>query len=85
MSDRYQFFTSTPIGKLVVKNLGLPAPTPLVRWTEGAPLVDGTVVTGAGAASARAWSSPSTTSASPTSPSPRPASATAAWSSTPPA
>ncbi|SDS17099.1 3-oxoacyl-[acyl-carrier protein] reductase [Nocardioides scoriae] len=46
MSDRYQFFTSTPIGKLVVKNLGLPAPTPLVRWTEGAPLVDGTVVTG---------------------------------------
>ncbi|KQT89176.1 3-ketoacyl-ACP reductase [Marmoricola sp. Leaf446] len=46
MSDRYQFFTSTPVGKLVVKNLGLPAPTPLERWSEGAPLVDGTVVTG---------------------------------------
>ena len=46
MSDRYQFFTSTPIGKLVVKNLGLPAPTPLERWSEGAPLVDGTVLTG---------------------------------------
>ncbi len=46
MSDRYQFFTSTPIGKLVVKNLGLPAPTPLQRWSEGAPLVDGTVLTG---------------------------------------
>ncbi len=46
MSDRYQFFTSTPIGKLIVKNLGLPAPTPLDRWSEGAPLVDGTVVTG---------------------------------------
>ena len=46
MSDRYQFFTSTPIGKLIVKNLGLPAPTPLERWSEGAPLVDGTVVTG---------------------------------------
>ena len=46
MSDRYQFFTSTPIGKLVTKNLGLPAPTPLERWSEGAPLVDGTVVTG---------------------------------------
>lgn len=46
MSDRYQFFTNTPIGKLVTKNLGLPAPTPLERWSEGAPLVDGTVVTG---------------------------------------
>src|SRR6478672_4106140 len=46
MSDRYQFLTSTPIGKLVVKNLGLPAPTPLERWSEGAPLVDGTVLTG---------------------------------------
>jgi 3-oxoacyl-[acyl-carrier protein] reductase len=46
MTDRYQFFTSTPIGKLLVKNLGLPAPTPLERWHDGAPLVDGTVVTG---------------------------------------
>ena len=46
MSDRYQGFVSTPIGKLLVKNLGLPNPTPLERWTEGAPLVDGLVVLG---------------------------------------
>jgi len=46
MSDRYQAFTSSPIGKLLVKNLGLPAPVKLERWEEGAPLVDGTVVVG---------------------------------------
>ena len=46
MSDRYQGFVSSPIGKLLVKNLGLPNPTPLERWTEGAPLVDGVVVLG---------------------------------------
>ena len=46
MTDHYQSFSSSPIGKLLVKNLGLPSPTPLERWTEGAPLVDGTVVTG---------------------------------------
>jgi 3-oxoacyl-[acyl-carrier protein] reductase len=46
MSDRYQAFTSTPIGKLLVKNLGLPEPVKLERWSEGSPLVDGTVVVG---------------------------------------
>ncbi|WP_067435940.1 3-oxoacyl-ACP reductase [Nocardioides jensenii] len=46
MSDRYQSFTKSTIGKLVVKNLGLPNPVELDRWTEGAPLVDGTVVVG---------------------------------------
>ena len=46
MSDRYQGFTSSPIGKVLVKNLGLPNPTKLERYTDGAPLVDGTVVTG---------------------------------------
>ncbi|WP_310963744.1 3-oxoacyl-ACP reductase [Nocardioides terrisoli] len=46
MSDRYQTFTSTPVGKLLVKNLGLPNPVKLERWTEGAPVVDGTVVVG---------------------------------------
>ncbi len=46
MTDRYQSFTASPIGKLLVKNLGLPAPTELERWSEGAPTVDGTVVTG---------------------------------------
>jgi len=46
MTDHYQSFTASPVGKLFVKNLGLPNPTPLERWTEGAPVVDGTVVTG---------------------------------------
>jgi 3-oxoacyl-[acyl-carrier protein] reductase len=46
MTDRYQAFTGSPLGKLFVKNLGLPDPTPLERWSEGAPVVDGTVVTG---------------------------------------
>ena len=46
MSDRYQGFTSTPIGRLLVKNLGLPAPTRLDRYTAGDPLVHGTVLVG---------------------------------------
>ena len=46
MADHYQSFTSSPVGRLFVKNLGLPNPTKLERWTEGARLVDGTVVTG---------------------------------------
>ena len=46
MSDRYQGFTQSPIGKLLVKNLGLPSPARLERYAAGAPLVDGTVVVG---------------------------------------
>ena len=46
MSDKYSSFTRTPIGKLLVKNLGLPAPMHLERWTEGSPLVRGTVLVG---------------------------------------
>jgi len=46
MSDRYAGFTQSSIGKLLVKQLGLPNPMPLDRWTEGAPLVTGTVVLG---------------------------------------
>lgn len=46
MSDRYQAFTKNPIGKFLVKNLGLPDPTTLERWSDGAALVDGTVVLG---------------------------------------
>ena len=46
MSDKYQSFTQSPLGKILVKNLGLPAPTPLERYTAGDPLVDGTVVVG---------------------------------------
>jgi 3-oxoacyl-[acyl-carrier protein] reductase len=46
MSDRYQTFTSSPVGKLLVKNLGLPDPPKLERYTEGDPLVTGTVAVG---------------------------------------
>jgi 3-oxoacyl-[acyl-carrier protein] reductase len=46
MSDRYQSFSSSPIGQMFVKNLGLPSPQKLDRYTEGAPLVEGTVVVG---------------------------------------
>jgi 3-oxoacyl-[acyl-carrier protein] reductase len=46
MNDRYQSFTASPIGKLFVKNLGLPSPVRLERYSPGAPLVDGTVVVG---------------------------------------
>jgi 3-oxoacyl-[acyl-carrier protein] reductase len=46
MSDRYQSFTSSAIGKVLVKNLGLPNPTRLERYVEGAPLVDGIVAVG---------------------------------------
>ncbi len=46
MTDRYQAFVSSPVGKLLVKQLGLPNPTKLERWSDGADLVTGTVVTG---------------------------------------
>jgi 3-oxoacyl-[acyl-carrier protein] reductase len=46
MSDRYQAFTSSPVGQLLVKNLGLPDPVKLERYTDGDPLVQGTVALG---------------------------------------
>ncbi|WP_310529511.1 3-oxoacyl-ACP reductase [Nocardioides sp.] len=46
MSDRYQGFVSSPIGRMMVKNLGLPAPTRLERYAAGDPLVAGTVALG---------------------------------------
>jgi 3-oxoacyl-[acyl-carrier protein] reductase len=46
MSDRYQDFASSSVGRLLVKNLGLPDPVRLERYVAGAPLVDGTVVVG---------------------------------------
>jgi 3-oxoacyl-[acyl-carrier protein] reductase len=46
MNDLYQGFSSSPIGRLLVKNLGLPSPTQLERYVAGSPLVDGTVVVG---------------------------------------
>src|SRR3954467_12756262 len=46
MSDRYRDFAQSSLGKLLVKNLGLPSPVRLDRWTEGDPLVTGTVLVG---------------------------------------
>lgn len=52
MSDRYQSLAHNPIGKFLVKNLGLPNPPYLERWEEGQPLVKGTVLLGAAKGSA---------------------------------
>jgi 3-oxoacyl-[acyl-carrier protein] reductase len=46
MTDRYQDFVSSSLGRLLVKNLGLPNPVRLDRYVAGSPLVDGTVVLG---------------------------------------
>ena len=46
MSDRYQSLISTPVGQLLAKNLGLPNPVELDRYSAGDPLVDGTVLLG---------------------------------------
>jgi 3-oxoacyl-[acyl-carrier protein] reductase len=46
MSDRYQSLIHTPVGQLLAKNLGLPNPVRLERWTDAGPLVDGTVALG---------------------------------------
>lgn len=41
MTDRYQQFASSGLGRVVVGRLGLPNPVPLRRYTEGQPLLDG--------------------------------------------
>jgi 3-oxoacyl-[acyl-carrier protein] reductase len=46
MTDRYQDFASSPLGKLLVKNLRLPNPVRLDRYVAGSPLVVGTVAVG---------------------------------------
>ncbi|MBA3233353.1 MAG: 3-oxoacyl-ACP reductase [Propionibacteriales bacterium] len=46
MADPYQKLTGTPVGKFLVKNLGLPDPTPLKRYTPGESPLTGTFLTG---------------------------------------
>jgi 3-oxoacyl-[acyl-carrier protein] reductase len=46
MSDLYQGFTQSAIGKQVTRVLGLPTPTRLERYRAGEPLVKGTVAVG---------------------------------------
>ena len=44
MSDRYQQLVNTPIGKIVSKQIGLPAPVKLERYEPGQPVVNGPVL-----------------------------------------
>ncbi|MBA2952502.1 3-oxoacyl-ACP reductase [Nocardioides sp. MAH-18] len=46
MTDLYQGFTQSALGKQVTKLLGLPQPARLDRYAEGGPLVEGTVAVG---------------------------------------
>ncbi len=88
MSDKYQGFTQSPIGKLLVKNLGLPSPMPLERYTEGAPLVDGTVLVGGRGRLVESLPGLLDTlgiASTAVKPDPRAATSSRAWSSTPPA
>jgi 3-oxoacyl-[acyl-carrier protein] reductase len=47
MPDRYQQLVNTPIGKLLTKQAGLPAPPILERYRAGQPVISGTVLLGA--------------------------------------
>ncbi|MFV5311307.1 3-oxoacyl-ACP reductase [Acinetobacter schindleri] len=47
MTDQYQAFAKSPIGKFVIKNLGLPSPTFLERYDSATPVVKGAVLVGA--------------------------------------
>ncbi|MGO1158051.1 3-oxoacyl-ACP reductase [Acinetobacter lwoffii] len=51
MTDQYQTFAKSPIGKFVIKNLGLPSPTSLERFESATPVVKGAVLFGAAPAS----------------------------------
>src|ERR1022692_934205 len=47
MSDRYQQLVNTPIGRIVSKQAGLPAPVKLERYERGMPVISGPVLLGA--------------------------------------
>lgn len=51
MTDQYQAFTQSPLGKFVVKNLGLPSPVRLDRFESAEPVINGAVLLGAAPAS----------------------------------
>jgi 3-oxoacyl-[acyl-carrier protein] reductase len=46
MADRYSQLINTPIGKILSKQVGLPQPIPLERWTPGQPVINGPVLFG---------------------------------------
>ncbi|WP_111859162.1 3-oxoacyl-ACP reductase [Acinetobacter sp. CFCC 10889] len=47
MTDQYQAFSKSPIGKFVIKNLGLPSPLALDRFESATPVIKGAVLLGA--------------------------------------
>ncbi|MBV9421973.1 MAG: 3-oxoacyl-ACP reductase [Solirubrobacterales bacterium] len=47
MSDRYRQLANTPIGRMVTKQVGLPAPVELERYQPGQPVISGPVLLGA--------------------------------------
>ena len=46
MTDLYTQIANNPLGRLVVKNAGLPTPVPLDRYTPGDPIIRGRVLLG---------------------------------------
>lgn len=46
MSDRYTQLVNTPIGRKLTKQVGLPAPVALKRYSPGEPLLEGSVLLG---------------------------------------
>jgi 3-oxoacyl-[acyl-carrier protein] reductase len=46
MTDRYSQLVNTPIGRMVSKQVGLPTPVELERYTPGQPVVNGPVLLG---------------------------------------
>jgi 3-oxoacyl-[acyl-carrier protein] reductase len=48
MTDRYQQFARSGLGRQVVRRLGLPNPTPLRRYAPGQPALDGPALVGGG-------------------------------------
>ena len=46
MTDRYRQLANLPVGRQVVRNLGLPTPVELERWEPGKPVIDGPVLLG---------------------------------------
>jgi 3-oxoacyl-[acyl-carrier protein] reductase len=51
MADRYGQLVNTPLGRIISKQVGLPAPTPLERYEPGRPVISGQVLLGAASGS----------------------------------
>ncbi|HEY1359186.1 MAG TPA: 3-oxoacyl-ACP reductase [Thermoleophilaceae bacterium] len=47
MADRYQSFANSTAGKFVAGRIGIPVPTPLRRYEQGQPVLDGAALLGA--------------------------------------